>query len=113
MNFVFDLAVFLQISSAVGILIGIVAYIWRTAGRHRDMQNRIDKLEQAVAKVGELERQASRIDDLERRAEHRKQDTRMTLRGLVACLEGLREKGCNGKVTSTLKELNDYIMDSR
>lgn len=113
MSFTFDLSVVLQICTALTILISVITFIWRMGGQFRDMKRRLETLEAKAGKVDVLEKSVDRIGDLERRAEHRKQDTKMTLRGLVACLEGLKEQGCNGKVTTTLKELNDYIMDSR
>ena len=30
-------------------------------------------------------------------------------RGILACLKGLQEKGCNGPVTDTAKEIEEYL----
>lgn len=32
------------------------------------------------------------------------------LRGLLACLEGLSEKGCNGPVTQMIDEIKEYLI---
>ena len=93
MKITIDIAMFLQIASALAVLVGALTWLLRSARR-----------------IGALLR---RVEELERRAEHRKKDTEMTLKGVVACLEGLKEQGCNGKVTGALSELNRYIVESR
>ena len=36
-------------------------------------------------------------------------ERRMLLSGVLACLKGLQEKGCNGPVTHAIEELGEYI----
>lgn len=56
---------------------------------------------------------AYRFKKLERQAEHRKEDTKIILSSLLACLDGLHQQGANGIVTKTKAELEEYIIKSR
>lgn len=56
---------------------------------------------------------AYRFKKLERQAEHRKEDTKIILSSLLACLDGLHQQGANGIVTKTKAELEQYIIKSR
>ena len=56
---------------------------------------------------------AFRFKKLERQAEHRKEDTKIILSSLLACLDGLHQQGANGIVTKTKAELEEYINKSR
>lgn len=37
------------------------------------------------------------------------EEQRLLTKGVLACLQGLQEKGCNGPVTATINEYNDYL----
>lgn len=43
--------------------------------------------------------------------EIRKNNTELQIltRGILACLKGLQEKGCNGPVTETAREIEEYL----
>ena len=56
---------------------------------------------------------AYRFNKLENQAEHRKEDTKIILASLLACLDGLHQQGANGVVTKTKAELEQYIIKSR
>ena len=36
-------------------------------------------------------------------------DLQILTRGILACLKGLQEKGCNGPVTETAREIEEYL----
>lgn len=112
-----DLATVLQITSALAVLIAAVRWLWGMAHKSGDTAHRFKQLEKLPARVDALEDDRGavqeRLQQLEAKAEHRKNDSEMMLKGLRACLEGMKEIGCNGEVTKTLAELNDYIIESR
>lgn len=56
---------------------------------------------------------AYRFKKLERHADHRKEDTKIILSSLLACLDGLHQQGANGPVTKAKAELEQYIIKSR
>lgn len=37
------------------------------------------------------------------------EELQILTRGILACLKGLQEKGCNGPVTETAKEIEEYL----
>ncbi|MBQ8042671.1 MAG: hypothetical protein IJ272_00780 [Clostridia bacterium] len=61
-----------------------------------DIKNRLTKLEE------ETKQQATEIQDS-------KEERLLLMRGVLACLNGLHEQGCNNTVTTTIKEFNDYL----
>lgn len=56
---------------------------------------------------------AFRFKKLERQADHRKEDTKIILSSLLACLDGLHQQGANGPVTDAKAKLEKYIVESR
>lgn len=49
--------------------------------------------------------------ECEMAAEIRKNNAELQIltRGILACLKGLQEKGCNGPVTETAREIEEYL----
>jgi hypothetical protein len=56
---------------------------------------------------------AFRFRRLEKQADHRKEDTKIILSSLLACLDGLHQQGANGPVTKAKEDLEKYIVESR
>ena len=56
---------------------------------------------------------AYRFKKLERQAGYRKEDMKIVLSSLLACLDGLHQQGANGPVTKAKAELEKYIVESR
>jgi len=70
----------------------------------------------ATALLGVLWRMhllVGRFEKLEKRSDKSKEVDVEILNALLACLEGLKQQGCNGTVTQTLTNLKDYIVKSR
>lgn len=61
-----------------------------------DIKKRLTKLEE------ESEQQATEIQDS-------KEERLLLMRGVLACLNGLHEQGCNNTVTTTINEFNEYL----
>lgn len=62
-----------------------------------------DKL---IDKIAEMER---RITALERENHHIKKENALVIYALGACLDGLHQQGCNGKVTEAMEKISKYI----
>ena len=62
-----------------------------------------DKLIDRVAKLEE------RVAALEKENRQIKKENSIVIKGLQACLGGLIQLNCNGEVTTTKKEIDDYI----
>lgn len=52
-----------------------------------------------------------RIETLEKESTRNKTENSILLRGELACLKGLKEQGCNGSVTQSIKEIEDYLLE--
>jgi hypothetical protein len=39
-----------------------------------------------------------------------KEERLILVNGVLACLKGLKEQGCNGPVTEGIKQIEDYLM---
>lgn len=65
-----------------------------------------DKQDSDYRRLSALEettiRQQSAIDDS-------KEERRLTTRAMLAVLKGLQEQGCNGQVTRSIRELEDFL----
>lgn len=80
----------------VGAVIGLVAYFSK-AVRWVDKQNKQDV---------EIKEMKKRHDaDIK----HIKAEQTLLVEGILACLQGLQEKGCNGPVTQTINKYKEYL----
>lgn len=59
----------------------------------------------------ELESVYTRIETLEQDSRKIKEESLILLKGQLACLKGLKEQGCNGPVTQSIKEIEDYLLE--
>lgn len=80
----------LLIAGITGPLLAI--YSWYK----RKVEDRIDKLETRVEKL-----EQSNVTQFE--------ELTILLKGQLACLQGLKEQGCNGPVTQAIDDINDYL----
>jgi hypothetical protein len=51
-----------------------------------------------------------RITSLEIDSKTNKEENTILLKGQLACLKGLKEQGCNGQVTESIKEIENYLV---
>lgn len=82
-----------EIIGAVSILLGAII------GGYKLYDKMIDR-------VCALER---RMDQLERELDRVKKEDALVIYALRACLDGLRQKGCNGKVTEAIQRIDKHI----
>lgn len=73
-----------------------------------------DKQEQQSTDIETLKSQhESDVKKLEREMSEQirknNEELQILTRGILACLKGLQEKGCNGPVTETAKEIEEYL----
>lgn len=52
----------------------------------------------------------SRLDNLEEKSTINEEENRIMIKGLLACLKGLKEQGCNGSVTQSIHEIEEYLI---
>lgn len=59
----------------------------------------------------ELEDAYDRIETLEKDSKKNKEENLILLKGQLACLKGLKEQGCNGPVTQSINEIENYLLE--
>ena len=61
-----------------------------------------------------LDNRITKLEELNDRQEHditeSKEERLILLNGTLACLKGLKEKGCNGPVTQGITDIENYLM---
>ena len=82
--------------AVIAAIISIVAYFAK-AVRWVDKQNEQDR------EIKELKKHHE--DDIK----SLKEEQSLLIEGILACLMGLREQGCNGPVTKAIEKYNNYL----
>lgn len=59
----------------------------------------------------ELDDIYKRIETLESDSKRNKEENLILLKGQLACLKGLKEQGCNGPVTQSINEIENYLFE--
>lgn len=88
-----DIVKVAEIIGACSVILGVII------GGYKLYDRLIDKL-------GELEK---RVAALERENHSIKKENTLVIYALGACLDGLHQKGCNGKVTEAMDRISKYI----
>lgn len=86
------------ISVLAGFFIGIYKFIKKIV---------LDKISKNTEDIKELQ---TKISVLESKSEDSAEERLLLIRGLLACLKGLKEKGCNGPVTKGIEDIEEYLM---
>ena len=95
-----------QIVAAIGTITAIAAFFvaifkWYKKSftdKFTKIEDRLDKLEEKTLT------QTAEIEEC-------KSERLILLRGLLACLKGLQEQGCNGSVTQAIKDIEGYLIN--
>lgn len=82
-----------SLAGALAALAGVLIAVYRFSQRPKELQARIEHME----KVHE--------EDIRRINEEQCLNTY----GLLACLKGLKEKGCNGPVTEAINKIEKHL----
>lgn len=93
-----------QITNAITlimVIVGAFATIYKFVHdafftKMKCLETRLDKIEEETKKQGED------IKDS-------KEERLLLMQGLLACLKGLKEQGCNGPVTQGIIDIEEYI----
>lgn len=88
-----DIIKLAEIIGACSVILGVVI------GGYKMYDKLIDRL-------GELEK---RISALEQENHSIKKENTLVIYALGACLDGLHQQGCNGKVTEAMDKISKYI----
>lgn len=90
--------------TALGVIISAIVGACRWYLKQNNLAKRVDSLkEEQDTKIKELREQHER--DIKKIEE----EACMHTYGILACLKGLQEKGCNGPVTEAIDKIEKYI----
>lgn len=67
----------------------------------------LDRISQNAKDIQELK---AEVGVLKSEMQDDKEERTIILRGLLACLKGLQEQGCDGAVTESISNIEDYLM---
>ena len=67
----------------------------------------LDKINQNTTDIKELK---AEVDWLKSEVKESKEERLILVNGVLACLKGLKEQGCNGPVTEGINKIEDYLM---
>lgn len=87
-----------QIGQAIALITTISAIFFAVFKWYKNKSDKLDSLEQ-------------RIIVLEKDSKNNKQENLILLKGQLACLKGLKEQGCNGPVTQSINEIENYLLN--
>ena len=102
---------------AISCLIAIIAMVWKASNAFNNYKAEVQKTDaELLTKVTELKLDfKAKFDELSERLEYQeklreegKTRTHIIMNGVEATLMALHERGANGPVTHSLKELNQY-----
>ena len=91
-----DIVKLAEIIGACSVILGLILGVYKIYDKITDRLDALDR------RVYELEKDNNRI----------KKENSLVIYALGACLDGLHQKGCNGKVTEALERITNYINDA-
>ena len=96
----------------IGQIIGVISSLSILAGFCFGIYNFIKKvvLDRIASNKQEIEVLKKDVKHLKRDVEDSKEERLILLKGQLACLKGLKEQGCNGPVTQTINDIENYII---
>lgn len=94
-----------QIGAGVTLIFGIIKFIEYIYNLLR--KSTLDKIEKNSKDIEELK---AEVGVLKSEMQDDKQERIIILQGLLACLKGLQEQGCDGAVTKSIAQIEEYLM---
>ena len=91
-----DIVKLAEIIGACSVILGLIIGVYKIYDKITDRLDALDR------RVYALENDNRRI----------KKENSLVIYALGACLDGLHQKGCNGKVTEALERITNYINDA-
>ena len=94
-----------QIGAGVALIFGIIKFIEYIYNVLK--KTTLDKIEKNTKDIQELKID---VGVLKSEARDSKEERLLLVNGVLACLKGLKEQGCNGPVTEGINQIEDYLM---
>lgn len=94
-----------QIGGGVALIYGILKFIEYIYSLLR--KSTLDKIDKNSKSIEELK---AEVGVLKSEMQDDKEERIIILQGLLACLKGLQEQGCDGAVTESITNIEKYLM---
>lgn len=96
------------IGQVLGIIAGVTAIIKFIQLIYELIKkSTLDRISQNAKDIQELK---AEVGWLKSEMQDDKEERIIILQGLLACLKGLQEQGCDGAVTESISKIEDYLM---
>lgn len=89
--------------SSIMVILGFIKLVYDFI--KQSILNRINKNEEDI-KILKAEMEVIKTE-----ARDSKEERLLLVNGVLACLKGLKEQGCNGPVTEGIKQIENYLME--
>jgi predicted transcriptional regulator len=98
----------ITIGQILGIIAGVTAIIKFIQLIYELVKkSTLDKINQNTSDIKELK---AEVGWLKSEVKDSKEERLILVNGVLACLKGLKEKGCNGPVTEGINQIEEYLM---
>ena len=94
-----------QIGAGVALIFGIIKFIEYVYNLLKNTT--LDKISQNANDIKELK---AEVGLLKSEVQDSKEERLILVNGVLACLKGLKEQGCNGPVTIGIQQIEEYLM---
>ncbi len=94
-----------QIGAGIALIFGIIKFIEYIYNLLK--KSTIDKINQNTTDIKELK---AEVGWLKSEVKESKEERLILVNGVLACLKGLKEQGCNGPVTEGINKIEEYLM---
>lgn len=94
-----------QIGAGVALIFGIIKFIEYIFNVLK--KTTLDKISKNANDIKELK---SEVGWLKSEIRDSKEERLILVNGVLACLKGLKEQGCNGPVTEGINQIENYLM---
>lgn len=88
--------------SSIMVILGFIKLVYEFI--KQSILNRINKNEEDIKTLKE------EMEVIKTEARDSKEERLLLVNGVLACLKGLKEQGCNGPVTEGIRQIENYLM---
>lgn len=88
--------------SSIMVILGFIKLIYEFIKK-----STLDKINKNSEDIKELKND---VEVIKTEIKDGKEERLILVNGVLACLKGLKEQGCNGPVTEGIKQIEDYLM---
>lgn len=89
--------------SSIMVILGFIKLVYEFI--KQSILNRINKNEEDIKAL------KAEMEVIKTEARDSKEERLLLVNGVLACLKGLKEQGCNGPVTEGIRQIENYLME--